>query len=77
MALCTRYFTPASSERGLDAVEGHQRVRGDCHGLKPDPQVEQVIGAAQANHGAGHGEQHGVELFFAVFTGDVGTGETG
>ena len=51
---CTRYFTPASSDAALLAVERDQQERRDRHRLEPDPQVEQVVRAAEADHRRGH-----------------------
>ena len=72
-ALCTRYLNPASSEAGLIPVKSYQQVRGDRHGLKPDPQVEQIGGAAQTDDHADHEQQHGIELFLPGLFGEVGT----
>jgi hypothetical protein len=46
-------------------IKRHQQVRRNRHALKPEPQVEQIVRAAQANHHAHHGHEHGVIFRFA------------
>jgi len=59
----------------LAAVKSHQQVRRNSHRLEPDPQVEQVAGAPQANDHADHRQEHGIVFFFTDLISHIGARE--